>query len=600
MFSENAVFFLETYQAEIIARWAELCEQRLNPEFSASPQVAPEALEKLYRQLIDALQRRVYHNLNRTIETMIADEHTPSPLDVKELLALFAQAGLDEFELREDSLRNAKVIRDDLTSVGVTLRRVYAERLSPQLIGLLMRHKSDCCARWLEAIPTRRISDRFSILSHEDLQAFVDATFAIYEAILRGAESELVPDPDEPQRLISRYDAWIAAQINYFVPKGFRLVDVTAAVAHLYLLMEPILARAPWDGIGAYRASILLLQDARTTLIRGISDAYVERFSKDFYAEVGIMLHRIKNKLTSVPSTMQTILAVSDNDEYGAMFDPMVITVDEAAVWTRFDELMQTLIEVARPVAASDDPAALAALRAHFAEVEAYLGEHQNTLDLIRTMKLDSASVEMLHEMLGIVLEGGKQTEELTMELQVRMNELYEREPPRAEVLDIGELVSSAANEAAVDARAKDIDFRFENLADGVAIYGVRREIGRPFVQVIDNAIKYTPEKGAVRVSLAPDGDNQVVFQVKDSGIGIPPGEEELVFGLCERCSNAKDFARGTGTGLYYDRITVNHHNGEMWVESAGVGQGSTFFIRLPIHQEPLEYEGAGAAASGE
>jgi signal transduction histidine kinase len=195
----------------------------------------------------------------------------------------------------------------------------------------------------------------------------------------------------------------------------------------------------------------------------------------------------------------------------------------------------------------------------------------------------------MVHEMLNIVYEGGMQTQELTQELQLRMNELYERETPRWEPLEISALIADASHEAAVDARAKDIDFKVHDEAQGIKIHGIRREIARPFVQMIDNAIKYTPSGGNVTVTVRPDGEDHVLFSVKDTGIGIPPGEEEQVFSLCERCSNAKEFASGTGTGLYYDRITVMHHNGEMWVESAGAGQGSTFFIRLPIHREVAE-----------
>ena len=74
-----------------------------------------------------------------------------------------------------------------------------------------------------------------------------------------------------------------------------------------------------------------------------------------------------------------------------------------------------------------------------------------------------------------------------------------------------------------------------------------------------------------------------------DDFIGIPPGEEEQVFSLCERCSNAKDFAAGTGTGLYHDRTTVMHHNGEMWCESPGLNQGSVFYVRLPIHRDGVD-----------
>ena len=281
------------------------------------------------------------------------------------------------------------------------------------------------------------------------------------------------------------------------------------------------------------------------------------------------------------------------------MFDPMIMTVEEAKLWAEYDVLEQAVVDAAGAIDAEDPQAErLTALSVAREALDAFLGEHGPTIDTIRTIKLDPDNADIVWEMLNIVYEGGVQTQQLTEDLQVRMNELYERERPRWETLDIAALVNEAAREASVDARAKDINYVIDNEGAGLNIYGIRREIGRPFVQMIDNAIKYTPSGGDVTVRLQPDGSDHVLFSVQDTGIGIPPGEEENVFSLCERCSNAKDFAGGTGTGLYHDRITVSHHNGEMWVESAGLNQGSTFYTRLPIHAGSAPAPATEAVAS--
>ena len=81
---------------------------------------------------------------------------------------------------------------------------------------------------------------------------------------------------------------------------------------------------------------------------------------------------------------------------------------------------------------------------------DAFLGEHGPTIDTIRTIKLDPDNADIVWEMLNIVYEGGVQTQQLTEDLQVRMNELYERERPRWETLDIAALVNEAAREASV------------------------------------------------------------------------------------------------------------------------------------------------------
>ncbi|MBI2301078.1 MAG: hypothetical protein HYU66_19375 [Armatimonadetes bacterium] len=602
MFSDTAIHFLQSYEANIVQRWSELARQRLSPDLLSGSWFQDSALRRLYRQLIDAFVRRVYRDLNRTIETLSRSVETPSPLEIKLLLDGFASSAYEEFELREDSLRDAQQIRADLNAMGQTLKQVYSERLCPQLLTVFQHHRDDIRERWLRDLPTARISDHFSLLSEEDQETFVDHTLDTYEAIIRGREGALVPHPQEPQTACTRYEAWIYRQVDYFTPKGFALLALQKAVAHFGELVEPLLARAVGGDAWTYRVSTLLLGEAERMMVEGLSDAYMERFTKDVYGEVGIMLHRIKNKLTSVPSTMRTVLAVAD-EEYGAMFDPMVLTVEEAGTWSEYDQLASAAIEAENALlngtsaGGAPEPEALEQLRQAHASLAEFTAVNGERLETIRNFKNNVASAEMLHEMLGIVYEGGLQTQQLTQELQLRMNEMYEREPPRLEALHISELVGDACHEAEVDARAKDITFTFHNRAEGVRIFGVRRDIGRPFVQVIDNAIKYTPQSGEVTVTLQPDGDDHVLFSCKDTGIGIPPGEEEQVCSLCERCSNAKEFASGTGTGLYYDRITVMEHNGEMWLESGGVGQGSTFFIRLPVHKDGSE---AAAAGNGE
>ena len=589
MFGDSTIHFLKSYQTQIVGRWLELARQELNPDFINSPWFSDASMAALYDQILVAFERRAYRDLNRTIDSVIKHEETPSPLDVKDLLTRFSSAAAEEFELREDSLRDARQIRGELSEMGRSLKQVYSERLCPRLISVLDDHRDDLRERWLRDLPTGRISNHFSILSDEDRESFVDSTFEIYEAVLRGKEQEPAPHPHDPNLHCTRFDSWIIQQVDYFMPKGFDLTVLLQAVEHLPNLLEPILARATLADSWSYRVSQLLLNDARTTMVHDLAHSFVERFSRNFYGEVGIMLHRIKNKLTSVPTTMRTVLAIAD-EEYEAMFEPMVITMEEAALWAEYDQLVQAAVTAEAPVAnggATDDD--LSALKAAHRAVEAFSEEHSTALDTIRMMKLDPVMVETLLEMLGIVFEGGTQTQQLTEDLQLRMNEMYEREPPRREVLSISELLKAATDEAAVDAKARDINFTVDDTAGDLKILGVRRDIARPFVQVIDNAIKYTPEHGEVAVTLGPDGDHHILFSVHDTGIGIPPGEEELVFSLCERCSNAKDFAAGTGTGLYHDRITVMHHNGEMWCESGGLGKGSTFFIRLPVHQEVAE-----------
>ena len=102
---------------------------------------------------------------------------------------------------------------------------------------------------------------------------------------------------------------------------------------------------------------------------------------------------------------------------------------------------------------------------------------------------------------------------------------------------------------------------------------------------LISNAIKYSPEGSAVKVELRVDG-SEVVCAVSDSGIGIPQGEQGMLFNRFYRASNASASSiSGIGLGLYISSGIIEQHGGRMWVDSQ-VGHGSSFYFSLPLVQE--------------
>jgi signal transduction histidine kinase len=100
---------------------------------------------------------------------------------------------------------------------------------------------------------------------------------------------------------------------------------------------------------------------------------------------------------------------------------------------------------------------------------------------------------------------------------------------------------------------------------------------------LLENAVKYSPEGGEVRVRVWRDGDN-ALMSVTDQGIGIPPADLPHLFDRFHRGANVDDrrFA-GMGLGLYICRGIAEQHGGRLWATSAGPGQGSTFHVELPL-----------------
>lgn len=103
------------------------------------------------------------------------------------------------------------------------------------------------------------------------------------------------------------------------------------------------------------------------------------------------------------------------------------------------------------------------------------------------------------------------------------------------------------------------------------------------------NAIKYTPQNGAIIVNLRCE-DGQVIFEVADTGVGIPPTDQAHIFEKFYRASNAPKGTPGTGLGLAIVKSIVDNHNGRIWVESA-IDKGTKFVVVLPTSEEPQKTE---------
>jgi signal transduction histidine kinase len=106
---------------------------------------------------------------------------------------------------------------------------------------------------------------------------------------------------------------------------------------------------------------------------------------------------------------------------------------------------------------------------------------------------------------------------------------------------------------------------------------------------LLNNAAKYTPEGGCIGLSLRIDGD-QAVIAVSDNGLGIPADMQSKVFELFTQVENHAARARGgLGIGLALVKQLVAMHDGTVSAESAGIGHGSVFAVRIPLAVSAVE-----------
>ena len=132
----------------------------------------------------------------------------------------------------------------------------------------------------------------------------------------------------------------------------------------------------------------------------------------------------------------------------------------------------------------------------------------------------------------------------------------------------------------------------------GVHVLADRQRFKQVLVNLLNNAVKYTPFFGGVAVSYHVPGNEKVRVLVSDTGPGIPAEKLARLFTPFERLGAEQSAIEGTGLGLALSQRLMDAMGGSIGVESA-VGKGSTFWIELPLAKSPLERFPRDGAANG-
>jgi signal transduction histidine kinase len=103
---------------------------------------------------------------------------------------------------------------------------------------------------------------------------------------------------------------------------------------------------------------------------------------------------------------------------------------------------------------------------------------------------------------------------------------------------------------------------------------------------LLSNAIKFSPKNGTVTISIVKK-DRCAEIRISDEGPGIAPEDRTLIFDKFRQSRTAEAVAaKGTGLGLAIVRALAESHGGEVGIESE-VGRGSTFYVSIPLFDEP-------------
>jgi len=215
--------------------------------------------------------------------------------------------------------------------------------------------------------------------------------------------------------------------------------------------------------------------------------------------------------------------------------------------------------------------------------------------DLKNPLQIALANLELLAEDLADVADPEIQQSVMQIEKQLeRMNriiggvldlERIKAGTPAAELCYPSRIVTATIDE--LRQLAGDQGIALETKVEENAVYflGDPKQFERALVNLVENAIKFTPRGGKVTIEAASENGN-VVFQVSDTGIGIPEALQSQVFERFFRGrQKGAEHVSGSGLGLSLVKTIVENHRGKVWLESAE-GTGTTVFISLPATTE--------------
>ena len=158
----------------------------------------------------------------------------------------------------------------------------------------------------------------------------------------------------------------------------------------------------------------------------------------------------------------------------------------------------------------------------------------------------------------------------------------YEKAVWEMHHLDLREIVTDSVRKLEVHFQNKNQRLNMQISDEAVPIYADRGKIQQVIINLLTNAIKYTPENGNIRIS-AQVVDKNAIFEVQDSGIGIPKEDIKRIFERFYRVDKGRSRAQGgTGLGLSIAHNIIKQHKGSIKVSSE-LEKGSIFTVYFPV-----------------
>ncbi|HAM36742.1 MAG TPA: hypothetical protein DEB40_00435 [Elusimicrobia bacterium] len=334
-------------------------------------------------------------------------------------------------------------------------------------------------------------------------------------------------------------DAWLARFLRENLSADFpgRMQEAVRRLHHGMVLIAaalmPVVLWAALSLAAAIRDPVLKLSDVIQRLVQGDLDARANPTSNDELGELGRALNRLAERM------QRDIMQLRRSDA------------------VRKDFIANVSHELRTPLAAIK--AFAETLRCGAAD------DSERRLEFIQEIEQNADRMTRLVDDL----------------LELSALESGQRQPARERV-DLMRVAAEVAASLKPLADRKQLALRLEPFRDIPEIAGDRGQLKQVLTNLLDNAIKFTPERGAVRI-FASARDLRVTVMVQDSGTGIPEADLPRIFERFYRVDKARSRELGgTGLGLAIVKHIVEAHGGAVAVESR-LGEGSVFRFTLPV-----------------
>lgn len=297
-------------------------------------------------------------------------------------------------------------------------------------------------------------------------------------------------------------------------------------------------------------------------------------------------------------------------------FRPKTLLAVPMRIKTRVTGVMEALNKRSGPFAPADSRllsiiASLAAVAIQNARLHQALQKAYDELQQVDKLKSDFLSIAS-HELrtpLGIILgyatflkeeaqgelsEHAEQVLNSALRLRLLVEDLTNMNLMQVgsiklnlQPMPIQRAIQTACDEVAKMAEARGHTLIRNLPTQPLWVNADQEKLVQVFVNLLNNAIRFTPKQGTITVS-ASQARNEVLAEVKDTGIGIPPSELDKIFKEFYQISDPMTRREGgLGLGLSIAQGLVRLHNGRIWAESQGFNQGATFKVVLPLAKRP-------------